>query len=74
VNTFLFRSEGLQVGVVREGKAELLPIVLGKDFGTEAEVISGLDGREQVIMNPPDSLVSGEAVRIARKDIGGGAR
>jgi len=74
VNTFLFRSEGLQVGVVREGKAELLPVVLGKDFGTEAEVISGLDGHEQVIVNPPDSLVSGEAVSIARKDSGGGAQ
>jgi RND family efflux transporter MFP subunit len=74
VNTFLFRSEGLQVGVVRGGKAELLPIVLGKDFGTEAEVLSGLDGHEQVIMNPPDSLVSGEAVRIARNATGGGVR
>ena len=73
-NAFLFRSEGLQVGVVREGKAALLPIVLGKDFGTQAEVISGLEGDEQVIVNPPDSLVSGEAVRIAATTKGGSAR
>ena len=73
-NAFLFRSEGLQVGVVREGKAELLPIVLGKDFGTQAEVISGLEGDEQVIVNPPDSLVSGEAVRVAGNARGGSAR
>jgi RND family efflux transporter MFP subunit len=74
VNTFLFRSEGLQVGVVRDGKAELVPIVLGKDFGTQAEVVAGLDGDEQVIVNPPDSLVSGEAVRITQKPAGGGAQ
>jgi hypothetical protein len=74
VNTLLFRSEGLQVAVVRDGKAELLPIVLGRDFGTEAEVISGLTGDERVIVNPPDSLVSGEAARITQKPAGEGAQ
>ncbi len=42
VSTLLFRSEGLRVGVVRDGnKAELVPVVLGKDYGNEVEVVSG---------------------------------
>ena len=74
VNTLLFRSEGLQVGVLRDGRAVLVPIVLGRDFGTEVEVVSGLDGSEWVITNPPDSLVSGGEVRIAPQAPNGGAQ
>jgi RND family efflux transporter MFP subunit len=64
-NTILFRSEGMRVGVVREGHAQLIPITIGRDYGNELEVVSGLTARDQVIVNPADSLVSGEAVRIA---------
>ncbi len=65
VTSLIFRSEGLRVGVVRNGKAYLIPIALGRDFGTEVEVVSGLDESESVIVNPPDSLVDGEQVRTA---------
>jgi multidrug efflux pump subunit AcrA (membrane-fusion protein) len=61
----IFRSEGLRVGVVRNGHAIMVPITLGRDFGTEVEVVSGLDGSEKVITNPPDSLVDGQEVRSA---------
>lgn len=64
-NTILFRSEGLRVGVVRNGHAQLVPITIGRDYGNELEVASGLTLRDQVIANPADSLVSGEPVRIA---------
>jgi RND family efflux transporter MFP subunit len=65
VTSLIFRSEGLRVGVVRNGHASLIPITLGRDFGTEVEVVSGLDGNEKVITNPPDSLVDGQEVRSA---------
>jgi hypothetical protein len=64
-NTILFRSEGLRVGVVRNGHAQLVPITVGRDYGNELEVVSGLTLRDQLIANPADSLVSGEPVRIA---------
>jgi RND family efflux transporter MFP subunit len=65
VNTFLFRQEGLRVAAITDGKhAQLKPITLGHDFGNEAEVIAGLEGNEQVIVNPPDSIESGQEVRI----------
>jgi RND family efflux transporter MFP subunit len=68
VNSLLFRAEGLQAGVVREGgKVELMPIVIGKDYGTEVEVVSGLAENDSVIVNPGDSLATGTTVRIAAK-------
>jgi RND family efflux transporter MFP subunit len=70
VTSLIFRSEGLHVGVVRQGHATLVPITLGRDFGTEVEVVSGLDGTERVITNPPDSLVDGQQVRRANPGAG----
>jgi RND family efflux transporter MFP subunit len=64
VTSMIFRSQGLRVAVVRDGRAVMVPITLGRDFGTEVEVTSGLDGSETVITNPPDSLLDGEAVRV----------
>ena len=72
VNTLLFRSEGLRVAVVKDGKyAELTPVTLGHDFGSEVEVIAGLIGDESVIINPPDSIGSGQAVRVAQPSVQG---
>jgi RND family efflux transporter MFP subunit len=73
VNTLLFRSEGLRVAAVTDGRhAELRPVTLGHDFGSEVEVVAGLTGNESVIVNPPDSIVSGEEVRIAQPAAGSG--
>jgi len=66
VNTLIFRSEGLRVAVVNEGKADLVPITLGRDYGSEVEVLTGLNGGESLIVNPPDSIVSGQQVRLAQ--------
>jgi hypothetical protein len=65
VNTLLFRSEGLRAAVYRDGKAILVPIQVGRDFGDSLEVVSGLSPADQLILNPPDSLVSGTPVRVA---------
>ncbi len=72
VETLLFRSEGLRVAVVRDGKAELVPVTPGRDYGETIEIVSGLKGNESVIVNPPDSIVSGEQVQIARPAAEGG--
>jgi RND family efflux transporter MFP subunit len=67
VNTLLFRAEGLRIAAVGENqKVELKQITLGHDFGGEVEVIAGLKGDESVIVNPPDSVVNGETVRVAQ--------
>jgi RND family efflux transporter MFP subunit len=67
VNTLLFRSEGLRVAAVTDGRhAELKQVTLGHDFGSEVEIVAGLTGDESIVINPPDSLVAGEEVRIAQ--------
>jgi RND family efflux transporter MFP subunit len=72
VNTLLFRSEGLRIAEVGEGqRAELKQLTLGRDYGSEVEVTSGLTGNESIITNPPDSIVDGEQVRIAQPSDGG---
>jgi len=63
-NTLLFRSEGLRVGVVRNGGAELVPVTIGRDYGSSVEVVSGLQPTDRVILNPSDSLISGTTVQV----------
>jgi len=48
----------------------LKQITLGHDFGSEVEVVAGLSGNENVIVNPPDSVVDDETVRIAQTSQG----
>jgi RND family efflux transporter MFP subunit len=64
-NTLLFRSEGLRVGVVRNGRATLVPITIGRDYGSSVEVTSGLAPNDAVIVDPSDSLTDGSPVRLA---------
>jgi hypothetical protein len=70
-NTLLFRSEGLRVAVVRNGKVQLAPITIGHDYGSSVEVLSGLTAQDAVVVDPSDSIEDGQAVEIAR---GGGAQ
>ena len=64
-NALLFRADGVRVGVAKNGVANLVPITIGRDFGAEVEVVSGLKPTDAVIENPADSLISGAAVRIS---------
>ena len=64
-NTLLFRAQGLQVGVVRNGQAVLVPVTIGHDYGATVEIVAGIDPGDQVIVAPSDSLTSGTLVRVA---------
>jgi RND family efflux transporter MFP subunit len=66
-NTLLFRAEGLRVGVVRNGRVQLVPVKIGRDEGANVEIASGLTTSDAVILNPSDSLVSGQQVQIANR-------
>ncbi len=71
VNTLIFRSEGLHVGVVKDGKMVLTAVTPGHDFGNTIEIVSGLKADDQVIVNPPDSIVSGQEVQIVQATLPG---
>jgi len=70
-NTLLFRKEGLRVGVVRQDKAELLPVTIGRDYGAAVEVLTGLQPTDPVILNPADSLITGTPVKVNTPPAGG---
>jgi RND family efflux transporter MFP subunit len=71
VNTLLFRTEGLRVGIVKDGKVALTAVTPGHDFGDQIEIVSGLKSDDQVIINPPDSIVSGQEVQIVQATLPG---
>lgn len=63
-NTLLFGAKGMQVGVVgADNKVTLQPVVMGRDFGKEVEILSGITADQKIILNPPDSLVTGQMVK-----------
>ena len=64
-NALLFRQEGLQAAVVRNGHAQLVAVTIGRDYGEKVEILSGLQTNDAVIADPSDSLISGTAVHIA---------
>jgi RND family efflux transporter MFP subunit len=71
VNTLLFRSEGLQVGIVKDGKVGLATVTPGHDFGNDIEIVAGLKANDKVIVNPPDSIISGQPVQIVQATLPG---
>jgi RND family efflux transporter MFP subunit len=71
VNTLLFRTEGLRVGVVKDGKVALTAVTPGHDFGNEIEIVAGLKPNDHIIVNPPDSIVSGQQVQIVQATLPG---
>jgi len=74
VNTLVFRSEGLRVGIVKDGKVTLTAVTPGHDFGNQIEIVSGLKRDDQVIINPPDSIITGQQVQIVQAALPGDIR
>jgi len=66
VSTLMFRTEGLRVAIVQNNRAKLVPITIGRDDGRTVEVIQGLNDSDEIIQNPPDSLIDGETVHIVQ--------
>ena len=72
VNAMLFRRDGAQVAVVgSDGKVQLRPISIGRDYGTTLEVVGGVDASDLIIVNPSDSIENGQKVNIAPQQKGG---
>jgi RND family efflux transporter MFP subunit len=64
-NVLLFRGDGMHVGVVGpDNKVVLKPVSVGRDYGSDIEVIQGLSADDNVILSPPDSLADGVVVRV----------
>jgi RND family efflux transporter MFP subunit len=65
-SALIFRQSGLQVAVVgKDDHAILKPVTIATDLGTQVEIGSGIEANDRVIDNPPDSIATGDAVRLA---------
>jgi len=51
--------------------AKLVPIQIGQDDGRVVQVVEGLMPDDEVVQNPPDSIVAGERVRVVPANEGG---
>jgi RND family efflux transporter MFP subunit len=63
-NTLIFRAQGMQVGVVRDNKVQLVSVKIAADHGATVEVASGLTPEDQVVLDPSDSLTNGQPVKV----------
>src|SRR6478672_1074718 len=65
-NTLIFRDKNVQVGVVdAKGVVQLRDIKVGRDFGVQSEILSGVSESDRVVVNPSDSLTTGTVVHIS---------
>jgi membrane fusion protein, multidrug efflux system len=65
VNALLFRAEGVRAAVVDpNGEVQLKPVAIGRDYGRDVEVLSGVEASDLLVLNPADSLESGEKVSV----------
>src|SRR2546426_3723312 len=65
-NTLIFRGKSVQVGIVdAKGVVQLRDVKVGRDFGVQSEILSGVSKSDKVIVNPSDSLTAGTTVRVA---------
>jgi RND family efflux transporter MFP subunit len=64
VSALIFRGDGLRVATVKDGVAHLNPVTMGQDDGRTVQIITGLAKDDNVIQDPPDSLIDGEKVHV----------
>jgi multidrug efflux pump subunit AcrA (membrane-fusion protein) len=73
-SALIFRKEGLRVGTVTgDNVAHLIPVVIGEDDGASVQIVTGLGLGDQVIQDPPDSLIEGEKVQVVNPGSQAGA-
>jgi RND family efflux transporter MFP subunit len=65
VSALILEPDGLHVATVDStNHAHIVRVIPGRDSGATMEILSGLGPNQSVIVNPPDSLIDGEVVRV----------
>jgi RND family efflux transporter MFP subunit len=63
-SALIVRKEGTLVAKVASGHLTLVPVVVGRDFGKEIELLDGVKAGEDVVINASDVLETGQAVEV----------
>jgi RND family efflux transporter MFP subunit len=64
-SALIFEAEGMQLAIVNGDKVHFRKITLGRDFGTDVEVLTGLSGEDKVVTNPGEKINDGTTVQVA---------
>jgi len=68
VNALLFRAEGPRAAAVGpDGRVRLKAVKIGRDYGTDVEILGGLEPSDSVVLNPSDSLEEGQQVKATKE-------
>lgn len=63
----LFRAQGTQVALLDgDGKVSLRDVTVGRNLGTEVQVVSGLAPGDKLVANPSLGLLDGQAVKVVQ--------
>jgi membrane fusion protein (multidrug efflux system) len=73
LTALVFGSKGMQVATVEGNKIALKPVQIGRNLGNRVEIESGLTLADRLVDNPPESMQSGDVVRVAGADPTNGA-
>jgi RND family efflux transporter MFP subunit len=64
-NALLFRGDGLHVATIdAENRVHLNSVTIGRDYGPVVEILSGVDGEDRIVVNPPDSILAGALIKV----------
>ena len=63
-NALVIGADGARLATVEVGAVRYRKVVLGRDFGHEVEVVSGLSGEESLVLSPGDRLMDGQAMQV----------
>jgi RND family efflux transporter MFP subunit len=66
-SALIFDAAGTRLWIVRGNTAHDRKVTVGRDFGTQIEITSGLEGDEQIVTNPGGQLTDGMKVDVARQ-------
>ncbi|MDF7810017.1 efflux RND transporter periplasmic adaptor subunit [Hymenobacter sp. YC55] len=55
-----------RVVVIKDKKVHYQPVVAGRDFGAQVEVLEGLKGGEMLVINPAETLQENETVEVRK--------
>jgi RND family efflux transporter MFP subunit len=67
-SALVFDSAGIHVWVMDGDTVRSRKVEVGRDFGTEVEVASGISTEDSVVSNPGERLVDGESVTVLRPE------
>lgn len=63
-NTLMMRQDGPQVAAVANNTVQLRKVKLGRDLGTQIEILAGVDEKDMIVTNPTDAMHDGVSVNM----------